>query len=160
LGESYYGCATRQKVCTDADRALNGMTSRKNLQRAIVAFAVVAVVTGTLTVFFGSAIIPDGGSTTASVESELRFYAAWYLGAGLFLASLVPRIERRRLELRVVCLLFVLGGVGRIVGIADAGWPHPIFIGLLALELLLPPVLVVWQSRVSRVETDRRAEST
>jgi hypothetical protein len=136
------------------------MTSRRNLQRTIVAFAVVAVVTGALSVFFGSSVIPNGGSAKASVESELRFYAAWYLGAGLFLASLAPRIEHRRLELRMVGLLLILGAVGRILGIADAGWPHPIFIVLLALELALPPVLVVWQSRVSRLATDGRGEST
>jgi hypothetical protein len=136
------------------------MTSRRNLQRTIVGFAVVAIVTGTLTVFFGTAVIPRGGSATASVESELRFYGAWYLGAGLFLASLARRIEHRAFELRMVSLLLVLGGVGRILAIADAGWPHPLFIVLLALELLLPPVLVVWQWRVSRLATDGRGDST
>jgi hypothetical protein len=126
-----------------------GVSSRRNLQRLIVALAAVPITTGAVSLVFGTAAIPDAGAPSASTESELHFYAVWWLGAGLFLASLAPRIEHRGRALQAVCALLVLGAVGRVLAIADAGWPQPIFVVLMALEFLLPPVLVVWQARVA-----------
>lgn len=128
------------------------MTSRKNLQRTITGLSVIPIFFGALVLLTGSAAIPDAGSPSASVESELRFYGAWYLGAGLFLASLAPRIEERGRELRIFAGLLILSAIGRTIGIAADGWPHPRLVGLMAVEYLLPPILVVWQARVARAE--------
>jgi hypothetical protein len=126
------------------------VTSRRHLQRAIVAVAAVPIATGAVSILFGSAVIPGGGSPSAGVESELRFYAVWWVGAGVFLASLAPRIEERGRALRAVCALLVLGAVGRMLAIFDAGWPPAMFVVLLGLELVVPLVLVVWHVRVMR----------
>jgi uncharacterized protein DUF4345 len=128
--------------------------SRKYLQRTLVALAAIPIATGALSLLLGSAVIPDAGSTAASVESELRFYSVWYLGAGVFLASLAPRIEQRGRELQAVCGLLVLGAVGRLLAIASSGRPHPLFVALLVVELVLPPVLVLWQARVARAAVE------
>jgi hypothetical protein len=124
--------------------------SRRNLQRLIVALGLVPIVTGAVSLVLGTDAIPEAGAPSASTESELRFYAVWWLGAGLFLASLAPRIEERGRELRAVCALLVLGAAGRALAIADAGRPQPIFVVLMVLEFLIPPVLVLWQARVAR----------
>jgi hypothetical protein len=131
-------------------RGKTGNRSRRNLQRVIVALGLVPIVTGAASLVFGTDVIPEAGSPSASTESELRFYAVWWLGAGLFLASLAPRVEQRGRELRAVCALLVLGACGRALAIADAGRPQPIFVVLMALEFLIPPVLVLWQARVAR----------
>jgi hypothetical protein len=126
-----------------------GGCSRKYLQRLMVGLALVPVATGAVSLVLGTDAISAAGTPSANTESELRFYAVWWIGAGLFLASLAPHIEERGRELRVVCALLALGGVGRALGVADKGWPKPMFVVLMALELLLPLVLVLWQARVA-----------
>jgi hypothetical protein len=112
--------------------------------------AIVPVATGLLSVILGSNVIPDGDGTVASVESELRFYSAFWVGFGLYLWSLAPRIHERGTELRIASAVLVLGAAGRALAIADAGRPHTFFLVLLALEVLIPAVLVPWQARVAR----------
>jgi hypothetical protein len=123
--------------------------SLKNLQRTLYALAVIPVVAGAATALFGSDSIPAAGEPTPSVESELRFYSVWWIGAGLFLAWLAARIEERTRELRVFCALLFIAGLSRVLAILDAGWPRPFLIVLMGVELSLPLILVVWQARVS-----------
>jgi len=123
--------------------------SLKNLQRTLYALAVIPVVAGAATALAGSHSIPDAGRTTPSLESELRFYSVWWIGAGLYLGWLAGRVGERTRELRVFCGLLFLGGLSRVLAILDAGWPRPIFIVLMGLELSLPLILVVWQAKAT-----------
>jgi uncharacterized protein DUF4345 len=116
----------------------------------VFVLGLIPVVTGAASLLFGSDVISGGETTSANVESELRFYAAWWIGAGAFLISLAPRIEEHAAGLRAVCGLLVLGAVGRLIGIATAGRPSTLYLVLLAIELLLPVALVPWQARVAR----------
>ena len=109
--------------------------------------AIVPVTTGLMTVLLGSSIIPDGETTAPSVESELRFYGAFWVGFGLYLWTLAPDVRRRPAELRVAMAVLVLGAVGRALALADVGRPHGWFLFLMALEVLIPLVLVTWQAR-------------
>jgi hypothetical protein len=126
------------------------MTSRRSLQWAIRGLAMIPIVVGTWTLIAGTRTVADRGAPTASVESEFHFFGAWWLGAGIFLFSLAPRIEQRTLELRVFALLLLLAALGRVVAILDAGWPEPPHVALMAAEFTLAPVLVLWQSSVAR----------
>ena len=121
--------------------------SLRNLQRTLYLLAAIPVVAGAWTVLVGSDSVPHAGQPTASLESELRFYAVWWIGAGVFLAWLAPRVQDRTRELRVFCALLFLGGLSRIVGIIDVGWPRPSQLMLMALEFSVPVILVVWQGR-------------
>jgi hypothetical protein len=123
--------------------------SLKNLQRTLYVLAVIPVVAGAATMLLGADSIPDSGPPTASMESELRFYSVWWIGAGVFIAWLAPRIEERTRELRAFCALLFLAGVSRVLAIVDVGWPHPSQVVLMAIELTLPIVLVAWQSRAA-----------
>jgi len=58
--------------------------------------AAVAVVAGAATVLAGGDSIPGTGDLGANAESELRFYAVLWIGAGLFLAHLAPRVPLER----------------------------------------------------------------
>jgi hypothetical protein len=124
--------------------------SVRTLQRTLYVLAVIPVVAGASTVLLGSESVPAAGKPTASIESELRFYSVWWIGAGLFLAWLAPRIEERTRELRVFCALLFLAGLSRVLAILDVGWPRPSQIMLMALEFSIPAILVVWQATVVR----------
>lgn len=122
----------------------------ENLRRTLRILAVVPIVAGAATVLFGSGIIPGAERPGASVESELRFYGAWWIGAGLFLLSLAPRIEERGRELQVFAALLVLGAAGRVIALLDDGRPHAQFLVLMGLEIVVAGALVAWQRRVAR----------
>lgn len=126
------------------------IASRRGLQAALLALAAIPIVTGVMHVVLGTDSVRDSGDATASVESEFRFLAVWWMGAGLFLASLARHVERRTLELRAVCALLFLGGVARAIGIVDDGRPHSVQVALMVVEFALPLLLVVWQARVAR----------
>ena len=123
----------------------------RNLRRTLYVLAVVPIVTGALTVALGADSVPSPGDPSPNLESELRFYSVWWIGAGLFLLWLAPRIEERTLELRVFCGLLFLSGVSRLVAALDTDWPSTGQLVLLGLELFLPVVFVVWQARVARL---------
>ena len=120
------------------------------LRGTVKVLAIVPVATGLSSVVLGSDVIPRGEATTPSVESELRFYSAFWVGFGVYLWWLADRVEARGAELRVACAILVLGAAGRALAIAEAGRPHAWFLVLMALEVLIPAVLVPWQARVAR----------
>jgi hypothetical protein len=125
------------------------MTSRRGLQAAVVVFGVVAVVFGAVAVVTGAEGVRHGGEVTANVDSEFRFFAAWYLGAGVLLLSIAPRVEKARSVIRGVCGVMLLAACGRLLSLATAGRPDAFFLVLLGIELAVPALLVPWQSAVA-----------
>src|SRR6185503_4653201 len=90
------------------------------------------------------------GEASPNLESELRFYSVWWIGVGLFLMWLAPRVEERTLETRVFCALLFLGGLSRVFAALATDWPSTGQIVLMVIELSLAVVLAVWQARVAR----------
>ena len=124
--------------------------SRRALQAFLTALGVLAVLAGLVGVFTGPSLIRDADAVSASVDSELRFYAAWYVGAGALLLSTVRRIEREGRLIRGLCAVLVLAAVGRVVSLVLAGKPHPLYLVLMAIEFAIPIILVPWQAAVAR----------
>ena len=122
----------------------------ENLRRTLYAVAVIPIVAGAATVTLGADSVPGAGSPSPSLESELRFYSVWWIGAGLFLIWLAPRVERRTLELRVFCALLFLAGLSRVFAAIATDWPSRGQIILMVLEFVLPIVFVLWQAAVVR----------
>ena len=116
-------------------------------------FGVVAVVFGSLSVVFGSAVQPEAGTVSPSVESELRFYAAWYVVAGVLALRTVPRIASEGTTIRVLCAGLFLGGAARLVAALRVGWPPAFLVVLMVLEFVIPAVVVPWQAAVARGKT-------
>lgn len=126
------------------------MTSRRALQGTLLVLACVPIVTGTLSVVGGTGIIGGGDGTHPNVESELRFYAAFYVGFGVFIGSLAPRIEQRGRELRTAAAVLVLAASGRAIAIVSGREPDTLFVVLMAVELAIAAGLVTWQAQVAR----------
>ncbi|MQA26566.1 MAG: DUF4345 domain-containing protein, partial [Micromonosporaceae bacterium] len=116
-----------------------GTGSRRALQGLLVAFGLIAVGTGIAEIAIGGALVSQGEPVPVDVDSNYRFFAVFWLGAGLTLLWTVPRVERAAGPLRAVAALVFLGGLARLLSIAMAGVPSPMFLGLLALELAAPP---------------------
>jgi hypothetical protein len=127
--------------------------ARRGLQVTLTILGSVALVLGALTVLTGGATVPEAGDVSASVESELRFYAAWYVAAGIVVLRTVRRVESAGGTIRAVSAALVLGGLGRLVAIIAVGRPHPVFLALMALEFAIPALIVPWQAAVARRTT-------
>jgi hypothetical protein len=122
----------------------------RGLTRTLYVLSIVPIVAGALTAFLGADSVPSPGDPSPNLESELRFYAVWWIGAGLFLAWLAPRVAERTLEVRVFAALLFLSGVSRGLAALATDWPSAGQLVLMALELALPVVLVTWQAHVAR----------
>jgi hypothetical protein len=122
----------------------------RNLRRTLYVVGAIPIVTGALTVGLGADSVPAPGDPSPNLESELRFYSVWWIGAGLFLIWVAPRVEERTLELRVFCGLLFLSGLSRVFAALDTDWPSTGQLVLMGIELVLPVVFVLWQATAAR----------
>ncbi len=84
----------------------------------------------------------------AGLDSQNRFYGATFLLYGVLLFLVTRDLERYGPVLRALLWVFWLAGLVRFISVALFGWP-PVLIGLLfAAELVLPPVLLAWHTRL------------
>lgn len=84
-----------------------------------------------------------------TLDSNMRFLAGVWLGLGLASWWLVPRIAQETVLFRFVWLLIFLGGIGRVLSMANLGLPMTPFIAFTALEIIGAPVFIYWQHRVA-----------
>jgi hypothetical protein len=123
--------------------------SRRALQGLIAAIGTVALVAGLGAMIFGISLVPGAGDPGASLDSELRFFAAWYAAVGVVLLKAVKRVETAATIVKGVAIVFFAAGCSRILSWIAVGRPHTLFVVLMALELTLPLVMVRWQSAVA-----------
>ena len=86
---------------------------------------------------------PDSPSWPPSMDSELRFYAPFWGAYGLLLLKTSRDARGWAGRLPVLAAVFFAGGVGRALSWVTLGPPHPVFIVLMAIELMLPPLLML-----------------
>jgi len=125
---------------------------RKLLQQTVAIVATIPVATGLYGVLFGQAL--TGDAVSISAESHFRFMSGLLLGIGLCFWSTLPGIEEKTNRFRLLTLLVVIGGLSRLVGLVLTGLPSFFMVGGLTVELIVAPVLCLWQTRIA----DRYAE--
>ena len=125
---------------------------RKLLQQSVAIAATVPVAAGLYGVLFGQAL--TGDAVSISAESHFRFLSGLLLGIGLCFWSTLPAIEARTNRFRLLTLLIVIGGLARLVGLGLTGLPSLFMIGGLIMELIVTPVLCLWQTRVANRHAD------
>jgi hypothetical protein len=99
----------------------------------------IPIVAGLASVAFGGAVVP--GDAGPSAESELRFYGAWWFGAGLFLQWVASDLPARRPWLLPFAGLLALGATGRLIGILVDGAPDGQFVALMVIEYAVAALL-------------------
>jgi Domain of unknown function (DUF4345) len=117
--------------------------SRSLLQLGVAIGAMVPVATGAFGVL-GGFVEVDGG-----LASHERYLSGLLLAIGIAFWSTIQGIERKTRVFRLLTLLVVGGGLCRLLGVAlgDAlRWPVG---GALFMELVVTPLLCVWQGRLA-----------
>ena len=128
--------------------AVNGMErERRYLQRTVSLLALVPVAAGLFGVLFGPAL--TGDTVSVSADSHFRFLSALLLAIGLVFLSTVPGIEEKTGRFRLLTLLVFMGGLGRLLGLLLTGVPSLYMLSGLGLELVITPILALWQTRVA-----------
>ena len=62
----------------------------------------------------------------------------------------MPGIEHKTARFRLLSALVVAGGLARLLSLAVTGTPSAGHLAGLGLELVVVPLLVLWQSRITR----------
>ena len=108
---------------------------------------IVPVAAGLYGVLFGAGLTGDRLSVTG--DSHYRYLSGLLLGIGLLFWSAIPHIEARTGRVQVLTLVVVVGGLGRLTGLALTGLPSFSMLLALGMELLVTPLVCLWQMRVA-----------
>ena len=128
------------------------MIERRLLQAAIVTACLVPLAAGTAGVVLGVDFITRGWPGR-DLDSHLRYLSGILLAIGVAFLTCVPRIERQGERFRLLGALVVTGGLARLLGLVLAG-PAGIARFALTMELIVVPLLVLWQRRIARRSSD------
>ena len=131
---------------------------RRFLQRTVAVVAIVPVLAGLYGVLFGIDGIGGGTPVNVSADSHFRYLSGLLTGIGILFFTCVPGIEEKSRLFRFLTLVVVLGGLARLLGLSLTGVPSLTMLAALALELVVTPLLCLWQMRVARQARDHRQE--
>jgi hypothetical protein len=129
---------------------MNPSLARGALRAGVYAVGAVATTAGLDTVLRGAKSLPGEDTANPSVESDLRYYGAFYVAYGVAALRVAPRADRDTAAVRALAGALFFAGLARAGGWLAAGRPHAAQRGLLAAELAVPPVLVAGQARLTR----------
>ena len=121
---------------------------RGHLQKAIALAALVPVVSGLYGVLFGPGL--TGERLSISGDSHYRYLTGLLFAIGLLFWTCVPNIETTGPRFRLLAGLVFIGGLSRFLGMTLTGIPSLYMLGALAMELIVTPILVIWQWRIAR----------
>ncbi|MDA0821435.1 MAG: DUF4345 domain-containing protein [Proteobacteria bacterium] len=119
----------------------------KTLRAVMILGGIFIIVVSLTHIALGHSWLPDTMPVTASIDSEHRFYAAMFLMYGVTLLWCAKALSERRSVFHFLLLTLFVGGLARIVSLCLLGWPHPLFISLGVLELMVPPLLWLISTR-------------
>jgi hypothetical protein len=124
--------------------------NKRPLQISTAILGAVPILTGIIGLFgltdpiYASVNLP----ANALLDSNLRFLSGIWLGLGLTVIWLIPRIETQTVLFRVLWGMIFLGGIGRLLSMLFLGWPPIPFIAFTVLEIVGAPVFVAWQAHL------------
>ena len=122
---------------------------RRGLRIFLAVLGSVMVVAGAAGVLLGVGTVVGASAVNANVDSEIRFFAAWYTVAGVLLLRSLRRIEDASDVVLMVAAGFFLAGCARALSWFVVGRPHWQQLVLMGIELVLPCVIVPWHRVVA-----------
>jgi hypothetical protein len=124
---------------------VSSWSEKRTLQTCVVLAGLVAVSAGAW------GVLNDLGGHGGGLASHERYLSGLLLAIGLAYWTTVSNIEDKTGRFRLLTALVMVGGISRLLGVAlgDAlSWSIG---GALAMELLVAPLLCLWQGRVGPV---------
>ena len=122
---------------------------RRMLQVAIFVAACVSVIAGVGGMIAGISVFPSLGD--ASLDSHFRYLSGLLCGLGLIFWMILPTIEQQAATVRALTFMVVLGGFARLISMAFVATPSLPMQLALVMELIVTPLLCLWQTRIARM---------
>ncbi len=123
---------------------------KRLLQAALVAGGAFSLFVAVASIAQGTAAVAPRAPVTIGLDSHFRYLSGIFLGVLVALYSCVPDVERKGPRLRLVGALIVCGGLARLIGVAAMGLPGIGHRYGLVMELVVTPLILLWQARVAR----------
>jgi Domain of unknown function (DUF4345) len=131
--------------------------NKKVLQIVLGVLGLIPILTGGLDLIVGAnalnlagaAISPEVLANNIVLDSQIRFLGSVWLGIGIVLYWLLPKIETQTTLFRLLLGIIFLGGIGRLTSVFLVGVPPIELIAATVLELIGMPLLIFWQSLIS-----------
>lgn len=131
------------------DQVARDWRGRDGLRLAVLLCGLVPLLAGGSGAIGGLPVFGQDPATL-SADSHVRYLSGLLLGIGLGFYSTLRRIESHGARFRLLTAIVVLGGLARLLGLVLRGVPDgPMLFGL-AMELVVTPLLCLWQARVAR----------
>lgn len=126
----------------------NAAVERRLLQGAVGIGALVPILAGLSGAFSGVVMVATA-SVDPALDSHYRYLSGLLLAIGLAFWSMVPRIEGMSGRFRLLTVIVFVGGLARGWGVLHSGVPAAPMLAALAMELVVTPLLCLWQARVA-----------
>lgn len=125
--------------------------TKKLLQIVTSVLALIPILTGLLGLLGAADPLYEGSirPNSALLDSNLRFFSGIWIGLGIAIVWIIPRIEKHTLFFRILWGSIFLGGIGRLLSSLFYMVPPLPFIGLTILELVGAPLFIYWQTKVA-----------
>jgi low temperature requirement protein LtrA len=130
---------------------------KRALQIAIAAGGLVPVFAGLAGIILGASLA--GQSRATDLDSHFRYLSGLLLGIGLAFWSTIPGIESKGRMFQLLTAIVFIGGLARLYGVLIDGWPGTPMICGLAMELVVTPLLCLWQALLARRRSDAAVRS-
>ena len=125
----------------------------KVFKTLIYLLAIIPLTTGTLEFLQGvssqqslGADLGDGFSDPA-LNNIFRFFAAVWVGFGVFLIIFVRNLEKYTVPMTAALAIVVLGGIGRVMSVVEFGIPEgreTMIWVIIGIEIVLVPAMLAW----------------
>lgn len=123
---------------------------RRLLQIAVALACLVPLTAGASGAVQGPGMVKNSAAASADLDSHFRYLSGLLLGIGLCFAAAVPTIERRSELFAVLSAAVVVGGIVRLGALISGNMPSTPHVLALGMELLVVPLLMLWQMRIAR----------
>ncbi len=124
------------------------MRDRLLLQVFVAFGGIIPVAAGATGIFLGPHFL--GGTGGEAFDSHFRYLSGLLLGLGFGFWSTIPCIEGCGARFRLLTLVVVIGGFGRLFSLVTTDSLPVEMWGALAMELAVTPLLCFWQWRISK----------
>ncbi|KQM36121.1 DUF4345 domain-containing protein [Sphingomonas sp. Leaf10] len=121
---------------------------RTLLQVAVAITCLVPLAASTFGIVRGAAWLQP--EPTTDLDSHFRYLSGIFLVMGLAFVSCIPSIESKTARFRLLGAMVVGGGLARLVSFGSHGAPLAVHELGLGIELIVVPLLMLWQTRVAR----------
>jgi len=126
-------------------------TERRLLQVAVGLACMVPLSMGFLSVLRSAPILRGvAPPLPIDLDSHYRYLSGLLFGIGLVFLASIPRIETKTAVFRTLGFVILVGGLARLLSLVQEGVPGRGHQFGLVMELVVVPLIVLWQARVAR----------